>query len=774
MATLAPSPSFKAFTAAGLPLAGGKLYTYQSGTTTPLATYTDQTGATPNANPVILDANGEASVWLGSAAYKFVLTDSLGSVIRTTDKIYAPGSSLGATDIGADDGASGSIFTTVQGFIAKILSSAGSSLIGFIQSGAGAVFMTLQALLRSMPVSPQQFGGVGDGLADDTTKIQLAIGSGAKVLDLCGKTWRITEKLIFSVSDMEIKNGTLLYDGSTSERMANVTADNVVFRGVVFNANNKQPRSALVYVETGVSRPQFLGCTFKSMRCVNNGLSVLNQSYAILINPYSVTNFSIDNCLFKDLTKYNDGVNGAPIVAAASGIGFVGGVCFLPEDMSAPNAVQATPTSGIIHACTFDNIQTILANGLSLTDQEQYNDADAIRTYGVAGGAENLYVHVSDCIFRSVSKRAFKFRARGAVATNCEIYADGMQYGMVLPIDCTNDADISNIRVFASAAKPVQIGVQWSILAGVSHRKTKVSKLYVSNAISGVNIISDGAGTNLYNFYIENSVFDGVTAGGISQGTLPASMDNIVINGVQIFASGNNCAGINLAGANDVTCGAKISDVYIKNASFKVAGINNEITDVTVEISSNTYAGASAGESLFRVGIQGYGGYQKVNGLFINAWNLNTGYLSATRTLLGEMSGDNADWNNVRIKVPDGLSQSYDHAGFWGSDWHISGLKYDGPGRISLGSVVASSRWSVVDAVRLGAGASATAFLVSNNVSTVDGFFNGIADYRPTTANTITIGNGLRFIVYNVGSKSSNATIVQHGGLAKTANINTF
>jgi hypothetical protein len=65
------------FDANGNPLAGGKLYTYQSGTTTPQATYTDSGGGTPNANPVVLDANGEAAVWLDpELSYKFVLKDS--------------------------------------------------------------------------------------------------------------------------------------------------------------------------------------------------------------------------------------------------------------------------------------------------------------------------------------------------------------------------------------------------------------------------------------------------------------------------------------------------------------------------------------------------------------------------------------------------------------------------------------------------------------------------------------------------------------------------
>jgi len=85
---LAPVLKQRYLDANGNPLAGGKLYTYQAGTVTPQATYTDATGATPNSNPVILDSNGEASVWLDvSLSYKFVLKDSSDVIQFTTDGV---------------------------------------------------------------------------------------------------------------------------------------------------------------------------------------------------------------------------------------------------------------------------------------------------------------------------------------------------------------------------------------------------------------------------------------------------------------------------------------------------------------------------------------------------------------------------------------------------------------------------------------------------------------------------------------------------------------
>lgn len=79
------------FDAAGDPLVGGKLYSYVAGTTTPRQTFTDSTGATPNANPVILNARGEADVWLLNESYKMRLDDASDVTIWTIDNISIPG-----------------------------------------------------------------------------------------------------------------------------------------------------------------------------------------------------------------------------------------------------------------------------------------------------------------------------------------------------------------------------------------------------------------------------------------------------------------------------------------------------------------------------------------------------------------------------------------------------------------------------------------------------------------------------------------------------------
>lgn len=70
-------------------LAGGKLYFYESGTTTPQDTYSDAALTTPNANPVVLDAAGRAPNIFGSYedTYRVVLKTSADVTVWTKDNV---------------------------------------------------------------------------------------------------------------------------------------------------------------------------------------------------------------------------------------------------------------------------------------------------------------------------------------------------------------------------------------------------------------------------------------------------------------------------------------------------------------------------------------------------------------------------------------------------------------------------------------------------------------------------------------------------------------
>lgn len=87
------------FDNSGAPLSGGKIYTYQAGTTTPLATYTSSAGNIAHTNPIVLDSAGRVpggEIWVALQLYKFVLKTSADVTIATYDNV---GSSFNATAI---------------------------------------------------------------------------------------------------------------------------------------------------------------------------------------------------------------------------------------------------------------------------------------------------------------------------------------------------------------------------------------------------------------------------------------------------------------------------------------------------------------------------------------------------------------------------------------------------------------------------------------------------------------------------------------------------
>lgn len=230
-----PNPfQYPVFTArhptTNLPLAGGKLYFYDAGTSDAKDTYSDDTLQTANTNPVILDANGEATIYL-SGSYKVVLKESDDTQLWSVDNITAvqelavwttggPATFISATSFSVDGDEtatykagrrlrltdSSTLYDTVKADstvasgITTIVTSGESTLtsnlsavdygiddpnntaLGFIQSGTGVVGRSVNAKLRDV-VSIKDFGCKVDNSTDDATAFQAAADTG-KLLQL--------------------------------------------------------------------------------------------------------------------------------------------------------------------------------------------------------------------------------------------------------------------------------------------------------------------------------------------------------------------------------------------------------------------------------------------------------------------------------------------------------------------------------------------------------------------------------------------------------------
>lgn len=187
---LAPYVRIRELDANGNPLAGGKLYTYRTGTSTPKTTYSDATG-TANANPVVLDSEGSADVWIDSdEAYRFRLETSTGSLrwqrdgvtnytwstVRTVATIadlkLISGSATGTSVVivagyyAVGDGGGGEFYWSA----ASTATDNGGTII---KATAVTTGRWLRVLSGSLSV--KWFGAKGDGTTDDSSAFHAAI-----------------------------------------------------------------------------------------------------------------------------------------------------------------------------------------------------------------------------------------------------------------------------------------------------------------------------------------------------------------------------------------------------------------------------------------------------------------------------------------------------------------------------------------------------------------------------------------------------------------------
>lgn len=156
-----PSVFNNEFFDAGVPAAGYKLYTYESGTTTPKATYTNQAGTIPNTNPITLDADGMCELWLGTGEYTLALYTGLigsgGALVKTWDDVS------GAPTSGE-----------VAAFLADLSDDAdpakGSGQVGHLPAGSGAKGTTARDQLNKVVFSgnfPTLQAAADEALAQD-------------------------------------------------------------------------------------------------------------------------------------------------------------------------------------------------------------------------------------------------------------------------------------------------------------------------------------------------------------------------------------------------------------------------------------------------------------------------------------------------------------------------------------------------------------------------------------------------------------------------------
>ena len=239
MAALTPTAKMQFFAADGVPLVGGKLYTYTAGTTTPQTTYTDSSGVTANTNPVILDSRGEANIWLGGATYKFKLADSNDVEIWTVDNISAPTSGVSPAlsgNVTIDTNSSGpalKITQTGTGYALRVQDSADPDLTPLVIDNTGKLGLGTTSPAEALDI-------------DNNGKLQFSASGAARLVISCDAT-----NSTFDVSGARnyvVKtNSTTILTGNTTDITTTVP---VVLPG---SPTTSLQATTKTYVDTNIS-----------------------------------------------------------------------------------------------------------------------------------------------------------------------------------------------------------------------------------------------------------------------------------------------------------------------------------------------------------------------------------------------------------------------------------------------------------------------------------------------------------------------------------------
>lgn len=354
----------------------------------------------------MLDSSGELVKARADFANNFVLGNLPGSIAQsvvtdlTTDLAARPTSATlaasGGEDlIGADDGASGSLWTTLGGFVTYLLSSAGSAVVGFIQAGTGAVARALQAKLREV-VSVKDFGAVGDGVTDDTTEIQAALDA----LDAAGGG-----RLVFPLGTYLISSTLTPYDGvnwrgeGATIKLANSAntrmvygnqVSNVTIEGITFNQNSAnntidatEAKNCIQFTDT----TNVTQCT--KIRIFNcNILNAITDAVCFGAATYS----SVENCYIENAGRHGISLLGGSLKPSeyntfnSNRIKTTGGAGIIPMGTGRYNTV-----SGNTIEDTGNGILGAGGDGIACYSQDNYGNCI---TGNVITNAGNHGIHV--------------------------------------------------------------------------------------------------------------------------------------------------------------------------------------------------------------------------------------------------------------------------------------------------------------------------------------------------------------------------------------------
>jgi hypothetical protein len=334
----------------GNPLLGGKVYTYEAGTTTLKDTFTDRAMTVPSTNPIILDSEGRR-LRFGNGIYKLIVNASDDSLIFTRDNLtyINPGGGTGSVDV-ADYASLNAAITAIGSTEADLLISGSTGVVNSvtvpenirlnivkggsidlnqftvtINGAMDAVIDTIFTDLGSVAIGsevgiiyPQWWGAVVNDGSDDLTAIQNAVAASSNVpIFLTRGRWELSAALDLGNNDIlrgsdrgttvieyngignaisskdndsiTVSDLTLLNQATGTSAIYLEDSTNISLERLIINATAAQP-----WTIGGVSISNSTGLTIydSSIKFTNNGIYAYNNSSDLHTFASTFTNLS--------------------------------------------------------------------------------------------------------------------------------------------------------------------------------------------------------------------------------------------------------------------------------------------------------------------------------------------------------------------------------------------------------------------------------------------------------------------------------------------------
>lgn len=526
---------------------------------------------------VALDASGAPTYAAGTGADAGLRTD-----------IAASG---GAALVGASDGAGGTLWTSVSGFIAKLLSSAGSSVVGFIQPGTGAVTETMQQTLQRT-VFVDQYGADKTGAALANTAFTraadravaigatLAIPAGTYLLD----GWIPPSGLLMESQGK--RSATLKRPNSASGNspIISLTAGNITLRNLVIDGNKAlQTLGAHCVQITAGGSYVIEDCTIKNAKAVAGGygsaIAVVSTSDQANNTNTRIYKNDITGCdadgIYVDETWNLDIIDNTVVGNGMSGIALTNYDSPLEPDSQrridvSSNLCIANSGSGIVASgTTSTNVLPPVGSSPGRTITIADNICTGNLKYGIAAQVSGSVIADNDCqgngndgaartTYGGILFNCYGSTCSGNIVEQNEFY--GIDAGGAY--ECVIIGNVVRFNGNATASGGTGINVGGSVRTDVSNNQV-------------INNGSSGGGTQIY-----MPAYDG---NGSPTGGFPYRANRVRVTSNTVVLGNNNQVGIYLKQGpaecritdNDVTGGtsnnaiiSESGDTIVKRNTF--------------------------------------------------------------------------------------------------------------------------------------------------------------------------------------------------------------